>query len=461
MNEEKDTTDGVHRADGAAEPAVGGDTTSPTDSSAPREGSENRVNGLDPVTGDHAVPAGPVNGGAIDASADPSSETASAASAAGDGAAGDSTTGGAEASGVAPLYGVGPFSLRELVLVGIWAVAFLVSFFGRPGQLDTPQLAALGASVWNSGIDWVLTIGVPTVAVGLLVLRRLSPTAIRRVGSLGVDQFASVAFSVSAIAWLAMLWNGIAVFAASGALLISWAVFPSFFLMLGGVVFTVFAPLLPMFGDDFAHREEQPAHRVARPTRRVTRRPAPPAPAPVPASEPVSASAPVSAPAPAGHVGTSDAASRASAYPSPFAPAEPAEPAVSAEPTGHSEPAVDVREEAGSSDADDADAAVDGGEGDRAAQEPSSDAVSSAEQERSTASVSDETVVVTPVPSNQPFWALVPVERDIIDETGTPIFRIGPTAWALVLEDRVDYFVVRHDDGRVGYLMDVSGITRG
>ena len=447
MNEEKDTTDGVRRADGAAEPADGGDTTSPSGSPASQERSESPVNGRDPVTGDHAVPAGPVDGGATDVSADPIGETASAAPAAGDDGAGDPTAGEAEASAVPPLYGVGPFSLRELVLVGIWAVAFLVSFFGRPGQLDTPQLAALGASVWNSGIDWVLTVGVPTVAVGLLVLRRLSPTAIRRVGSLGVDQFASVAFSVSAIAWLAMLWNGIAVFAASGALLISWAVFPSFFLMLGGVVFTVFAPLLPMFGDDFAHREEQPAHRVARPTRRVTRRPAPPAPALVPASEPVSASTP------AGHVGASDAVSRASAYPSPFAPAEAAEPAV------HGEAAADASEETGSPDAGDAgDGAVD--RGDRAAQESGSEPVPPAEQEQP-ASVSDETVVVTPVPSNQPFWALVPVERDIIDETGTPIFRIGPTAWALVLEDRTDYFVVRHDDGRVGYLMDVSGVTRG
>lgn len=444
MNEEKDTTDETRRADGAAEPAIGSDAASPTDSSAPQEGSENPVNGhsangRDPVSAgrvDEAVSAEPVDGGVADASAEPISETASAAPAASDDGAGD-RAGQAEASSVAPHYGVGPFSLREIVLVGIWAVAFLVSFFGRPGQVDTPQLAALGASVWNSGIDWVLTIGVPTVAVGLLVLRRLSPNAIRRVGSLGIDQFASVAFSVSAIAWLAMLWNGIAVFAASGTMLISWAVFPSFFLMLAGVAFTVFAPLLPLFGDDFAHREEQPAHRVARPTRPVTRRPAPPAPAPVPASEPAPAATP------AGHVSDRDAAGRASAYPSPFAPAEA---------TDHGEPAPDASGETGSPDA---------GAGADALPEPASDPVSSVEEERPAASVSDETVVVTPVPSNQPFWALVPVERDIIDETGTPIFRIGPTAWALVLEDRVEYFVVRHDDGRVGYLMDVSGITRG
>ena len=63
--------------------------------------------------------------------------------------------------------------------------------------------------------------------------------------------------------------------------------------------------------------------------------------------------------------------------------------------------------------------------------------------------------------SNQPFWALVPVERDVVDANGAPLFRIGPTAWALVLEERGDVFVVRHDDGRVGFLLDTSGVTRG
>jgi hypothetical protein len=53
------------------------------------------------------------------------------------------------------------------------------------------------------------------------------------------------------------------------------------------------------------------------------------------------------------------------------------------------------------------------------------------------------------------------VERDVVDEYGAPLFRIGPTAWALVIEDRGEVFVVRHDDGRIGYLHDVSGVTRG
>jgi len=63
--------------------------------------------------------------------------------------------------------------------------------------------------------------------------------------------------------------------------------------------------------------------------------------------------------------------------------------------------------------------------------------------------------------AHQAFWALSPEERDVVDERGVPIFRVGPTAWALVLEDRGEVFVVRHEDGRVGYLHDVSGVTRG
>ena len=79
--------------------------------------------------------------------------------------------------------------------------------------------------------------------------------------------------------------------------------------------------------------------------------------------------------------------------------------------------------------------------------------------------VAPETTVtadVEPAPSaSQAFWALAPVERDVVDENGVPLFTIGPTAWALVIEDRGDSFVVRHEDGRIGYLRDVSGVTRG
>src|SRR5690242_17623458 len=79
---------------------------------------------------------------------------------------------------VTPEFGILGFTLRELLIVGVWLVAFVISFFPF----------AQGVSIWGTGIQWILPIGVPTVAVFLLVLRRFSPDGIRRVGSLGIDQ---------------------------------------------------------------------------------------------------------------------------------------------------------------------------------------------------------------------------------------------------------------------------------
>ncbi len=284
-----------------------------------------------------------------------------------------------------PQYGVGPFSVREVSLGGIWLVAFVVSFF----PIYSYGNGGWGTSVWT-GLDWLLTVGVPTVAVFLLGLRRLSPQGIRRVGSLGIDQFASVAFTVSAVIWLGILWSSFVSLGGGSVFLATWVVWVEFILMLAGVVLTVFAPLLPTVGEDFRYRTEVPAHRYARPARPVIARPV--------ADRPV-----------------------ASASAASVAPVSPT-------------PAVSL-----------ADAAA---EVHVAATEPTT-----------ATTVIDETGVAPT--ASQAFWALAPVERDVVDENGTPLFRIGPTAWALVIEDRGDSFVVRHEDGRIGYLTDVSGVTRG
>lgn len=309
----------------------------------------------------------------------------------------DSTPGDSPAAGP---YGVGPFSVREVALGGVWLLAFIVSFFPIYGPIGS------GVTVWGAGIDWVLTIGVPTAAVFLLALRRLSPDGIRRVGSLGIDQFASVAFSVSAVVWLSILWNSFVSLAGSRVFVATWVVWVEFFLMLAGVVLTVFAPILPTLRDDFRGRAEVVAHNVARPTRAVVRRPVRPARpvadrpetraedavAPVYGNAPAYGSAPVEQP-----VDT--------AWPQTTEPADPT--------------AVLF-------------------------QEPQ-----------------NEPTPEPQAPATQAFWALSPVERDVVDELGMPLFTVGPTAWALVIEDRGDTFVVRHEDGRVGYLHDTSGVTRG
>lgn len=321
------------------------------------------------------------------------------------------------AAGVPPQYGVGPFTIREVSLIGVWLVAFIVSFFSV--WVDGTG-TALG-SVWNSGIDWVLTIGVPTVAVFLIVLRRFSPDGIRRVGSLAIDQFASVAFSVSAVVWLGILWANIVRGTQTGIWLSSWVVWVEFLLMLAGVVLTVAAPFIRPFDEDFRGRTGVPAHRNARPVRAVTPRPA--VERPVTADPSPYAAAPASAPS-AGEAYTPLVTSDPS-----FAP--------------HSAAAATAAS---------------------AADEPVPAPQSAATDETAAFSFAvqdDEPVVDVAPPASQAFWALSPVDRDVVDENGFPIFTVGPTAWALVIEDRGDSFVVRHEDGRVGYLTDVSGVTRG
>ncbi|WEK14166.1 MAG: hypothetical protein P0Y48_02850 [Candidatus Microbacterium phytovorans] len=297
-------------------------------------------------------------------------------------------------------YGVGPFTIREVSLLGVWLLAFIVSFFSI--WVDGPGSAALLdlGSVWSSGIDWVLTIGVPTVAVFLIVLRRFSPDGIRRVGSLAVDQFASVAFSVSAVVWLGVLWTNVARGIQTGLWLSSWVVWVEFFLMVAGVFLTVLAPFIRPFDEDFLRGEQVLAHRNARPVRPVTPRPSTPRPRP--------------------------AAAAPEASPYDEAP-EPTYAPRAADPVG---------------DPSNVDAASD----DATAAFPFV--------------VEEEPAAAAPAAS-QAFWALSPVERDVVDENGFPLFTVGPTAWALVIEDRGDRFVIRHEDGRVGYLTDVSGVTRG
>lgn len=316
---------------------------------------------------------------------------------------------GSPATDEAPQYGVGPFTVRELALLGVWVVAFVVSFFSiTTDERFFPILDEGGSSVWTMGIEWILAIGLPTVAVFLVILRRFSPDGIRRVGSLAVDQFASVAFSVATVVWATWLWKNIGTaIAHDGVWVYSWVVWVEFFLMLAGVVLTVFAPLIPTLEQDFRGRPEVVAHRNARPVRAVSKRP-PRAPRPAAEDDEMQQA-----------LSLAPVAER-DAYSAPGRSAD--------EPTLVDEPLA-------------ADA-------DSWAPSQARDTFEPVEQE--------------PAPTRQQaFWALVPEERDVVDESGIPLFRIGPTAWALVIEDRGVAYIVRHEDGRVGYLHDIDGVTRG
>lgn len=496
---------------------------------------------------------------------------------------------------VQPEYGILGFTLRELIIIGAWLVGFIASFF---------PVGPIGDTVWTSGIHWILMMGVPTAAVFLVVLRRFSPDGIRRVGSLGIDQFASVAAAVAAVSWAQVLWQQVAATVETGVLLIGWVAVVGQLATLVLVAATVLAPVLPRLREDFHGRLETLAHRNANPVRPVIPRPraerefAPPpvdsagtAPragrgdaAPPSASEPrietaltmvipdatsvpdargrasrsEHRSAPVAGGAePAPTVAASiepDGALPEPAASEPVAPsadtAEPVRPdPVSAEagaPLGAPEllepefiePESEFIEPESESEPEPASeprfiAPVPAPELERDEAAPGSGSTVPEPEPRPTSEpaahepgpVPDDrdddpevlynTAAVEalqsifaddapdpnlPVEHNtapdgmagsadpttgdpegqplrrsrgeqaaqtdsfgqpEPFWILAPTERDVLDERGQPLFRIGPTAWALALEDRGGAFVVRHEDGRIGYLHDIFDITKG
>lgn len=343
---------------------------------------------------------------------------------------------------VTPQPGVLGFTLRELLIVGVWLVVFVTSFFP----------VGWSPTLWASGISWILPLGLPTVAVFLVVLRRFSPEGIRRVGSLGIDQFASVAFSVAVLWWAQLIWEYVASAVQTGVALTIWVPWVHLVGMLALIALTVFAPVIPGIREDFRGRLVTLAHRNANPVRPVIARPRPERPvAPVaPAAfEDESVDHDGNADEEIAHLGFADSiptSSHVSAgglgivagvEESDYVPGyarTPNEQGEEAEPVEQSAPVEET----------DADAVI----------AELVDDIEDVDQTAPRETVAEQAVA-------QPFWALAPTERDVLDERGQPLFRIGPTAWALVIEDRGGTYVVRHDDGRIGYLHEVADITKG
>ncbi|SFR31931.1 hypothetical protein SAMN04488591_0118 [Microbacterium azadirachtae] len=405
----------------------------------------------------------------------------------------------------APQPGYFGFTLRELIIVGLWLLAFVLSFVPAAGSVLDGS-----ATVWTMNGAWLLAIGVPTVAVFLIVLRRLSPEGIRRVGSLGIDQFASVAFSVALVNGGVLLWQQLDLVAAQRrSALTTWPLWLELLFLLGLVVVTVFATLIPGIREDFEGRTDTLAHRSANPVRPVFTRPRPVR-ARGSVSDPqneddvdpgllheneVGANAHLSAgttgaaiAGAAGYVpehhresflasaetseggapvGAGAADALTEAIPDAGAPTiadDTAEPVVPAAAEDDAVPGdVDSAEP---STADDAPAEAEAAPrdlsdtmtevlGDLLEPAPAEDVATHA------VDVVVEDAAAAPSGQSQPFWALAPDTRAVHDARGDEIFTIGPDAWILVLEDRGGAFVVRHDDGRVGYLHDTDNMTRG
>jgi hypothetical protein len=322
---------------------------------------------------------------------------------------------------VVPQPGMLGFTLRELLITGAWLVLFIVSFFP----------VGWGPALWLQGISWVIPLGLPTVAVFLIVLRRLSPEGIRRVGSLGIDQFASVVFSIAALWWVQVIWEFVSVAVFNGSYGVIWVPWVQLAALLMLVVVTVAAPLIPGLREDFHGRLVTLAHRNANPVRSVVARPRPERP---------------------GRSAAVDVADGVELD---------AEIADSFDEESVDEIALDnvEQEELGGSVPLTAHAS--GGEIGTDMDLDADYVPAYRRSSNETLDVEDVPVTETGTNQPQPFWALAPTERDVVDDRGEPLFRIGPDAWALIIEDRGGAYVVRHDDGRIGYLHDIADITKG
>lgn len=420
-------------------------------------------------------------------------------------------------------HGLGPFTLREWIVMALAVALLILSFFGAVSV----DAVGMSSSVWAFGITWLGAALFPTVAAALIAVRRFAPR-VQFMGALSVDQVASVAFSVAAFLWLNL---GIILGQLSSAMgdmmgfvgggrnpvSISVIVWISFVVSLAGVFFTVVARFVPPFAEDFTNRTETVAHATARPARPLVTSPKPaPAPAPWPGAEQGQPYAYPPQGVPAQQAPTQQASTQQAPYGAPYgdpaaqqagvasglqdpfggahaqheapvyqAPAEQEVPAYAA-PAEQEVPAYAVPAEAESAPIEDDDAqdveAICGAEfgtsdtpddrtsgapdGDASAEEARPEPLVETHQEAAPATtvlpVSEQTAAAPQqAPAAQPFWALTPEQRDVHDFEGRPIYSIGPTAWALVLEDRGTYFVMRHDDGRIGYLHNTTNITRG
>ncbi|MFE4229765.1 hypothetical protein ACFRJ8_17975 [Arthrobacter sp. NPDC056886] len=141
---------------------------------------------------------------------------------------------------------LGPFTIRDLTVFGSTLLLFIASLI---------PMFAFAYNLWNLGSLFFLGLGIvlPLIVTALFVARRLSPTTKIRIGSLSVDQFASVVASFT----LAFFF-----------LAVAGAFVPSMLIALLGALglfaATVLARWIPFFAGDFLGREETPAHIVAR-----------------------------------------------------------------------------------------------------------------------------------------------------------------------------------------------------
>ncbi|MHC8608965.1 hypothetical protein ACW4FP_15060 [Paenarthrobacter ureafaciens] len=152
----------------------------------------------------------------------------------------------------------GPFTVRDVTVFGSVLLMFIASLLPMFGGRY---------NLWNLGNLFFLLLGVilPLVVAALFVARRLQPGTNIRIGSLSIDQFASVtaAFALPLFfLTIADSFNGSVLLGLVGSV--------------GLLAATVLGPHLPFLSVDFKGRAETPAHVVARQATVPTRKPAAP-----------------------------------------------------------------------------------------------------------------------------------------------------------------------------------------
>ncbi|MEV7607190.1 hypothetical protein AB0N65_17280 [Paenarthrobacter sp. NPDC089322] len=187
--------------------------------------------------------------------------------------AGTSTAG---AAGAPAKYDAvaGPFTIRDLTVFGSALLMFIASLLPMFGGRY---------NLWNLGNLFFLLLGIilPLVVVALFVARRLQPGTVVRVGSLSIDQFASVTAAFAFPLFFLTIADSF-----SGSVLLGLVG------SVGLLAATVLGPHLPWISADFKGRTETPAHVVARQAAVPSRKPAAPKAPAAPKSPAASAGSP-------------------------------------------------------------------------------------------------------------------------------------------------------------------------
>lgn len=400
---------------------------------------------------------------------------------------------------------LGPFTVRDLAVFAgtlILFVASLLPLFGSRYNL------------WNLNNLFFLGLGIilPVIASALFAARRLAPATRIRVGSLSIDQFASVVASF-ALAFFFLSVAGGYVTSLLVGLIGSLVLFAA----------TVLGRFLPYLSGDFKDRPEAPAHIVAREAAVPVRKPrAPKAPKPEsgstqpkagaksasvfggagagssavqpgagstgPGHEPVrSAQVPATAAVPVATAGAAaagassapaagTAAGTATAGAGPAGPAGPA-PVSTAPEVSDRTPEVDAGPPTQAADVV-RPAPAPEAEETQHGDVPAAHAPQAAWEPPAATAVHQQVHAEQPIgatvdpasrhdeadgqPIHEAFWFAVAQHRTAFDpRTGAPAFVIEPGGWVLALEDRGHEFLVQHTDGRLGVLRDLSNIERG